>query len=242
LPIAADARAAPPSPSSEASERSTVKITRFTTPEIFLSFGPQSLPRTGRPIDGGELSWARRGRLSGWASELALWQPMNSTAWPWSNFSGQNRVDGDSGPASSEVFDGSPIPRSTISTRCCRNRMEARDMAELVRVNSDDRDGVRANARRLVRQKRIFYTIIGIYLSLSIMWFDRRAGRRERLLVLLADARHWSGRRRHGGRSVWSRRSLVGGLGAASDREVCRATERPHIAGNRPEDAVTIRR
>jgi 2TM domain len=48
---------------------------------------------------------------------------------------------------------------------------EAREMAEPAQVSSDDNDDERANARRLVRQKRIFYTIVGIYLSLSIMWF-----------------------------------------------------------------------
>jgi 2TM domain len=44
-------------------------------------------------------------------------------------------------------------------------------MAEPVQVSSDDEGDARANARRLVRQKRIFYTIVGVYLSLSIMWF-----------------------------------------------------------------------
>ena len=44
-------------------------------------------------------------------------------------------------------------------------------MAEPVQVSSDDKDSARAHARRLVRQKRIFYSIVGIYLSLSIMWF-----------------------------------------------------------------------
>jgi hypothetical protein len=44
-------------------------------------------------------------------------------------------------------------------------------MAEPAQVSSGDNDDERANARRLVRQKRIFYTIVGIYLSLGIMWF-----------------------------------------------------------------------
>ncbi|HZD01150.1 MAG TPA: 2TM domain-containing protein [Actinomycetes bacterium] len=35
----------------------------------------------------------------------------------------------------------------------------------------DDRDGARAAAYRWVRHKRIFHTIVGIYLSLSLMWF-----------------------------------------------------------------------
>jgi 2TM domain len=38
-------------------------------------------------------------------------------------------------------------------------------------VTSDDRNGARDEARRWVRRKRIFYTIVGIYLSLSLMWF-----------------------------------------------------------------------
>jgi uncharacterized membrane protein YccC len=29
----------------------------------------------------------------------------------------------------------------------------------------------RDEARRLVRRKRIFYTVVGIYLALSLMWF-----------------------------------------------------------------------
>ena len=40
-----------------------------------------------------------------------------------------------------------------------------------VHVTSDDRDGARAEARRWVRRKRIFATIVAIYLSLSLMWF-----------------------------------------------------------------------
>ncbi|HZD02818.1 MAG TPA: 2TM domain-containing protein [Actinomycetes bacterium] len=38
-------------------------------------------------------------------------------------------------------------------------------------VTSDDRNGARDEARRWVRRKRIFYTIVGIYVSLSLMWF-----------------------------------------------------------------------
>jgi len=38
-------------------------------------------------------------------------------------------------------------------------------------VTSDDRNSARDEARRWVRRKRIFYTIVGIYLSLSLMWF-----------------------------------------------------------------------
>jgi 2TM domain len=40
-----------------------------------------------------------------------------------------------------------------------------------VHVSSDDRTGARDEARRWVRRKRIFYTIVGIYLALSLMWF-----------------------------------------------------------------------
>jgi hypothetical protein len=36
---------------------------------------------------------------------------------------------------------------------------------------SNDADRRRDEARRWVRRKRIFYTIVGIYLSLSLMWF-----------------------------------------------------------------------
>ena len=35
----------------------------------------------------------------------------------------------------------------------------------------NDADRRRDEARRWVRRKRIFYTIVGIYLSLSLMWF-----------------------------------------------------------------------
>jgi 2TM domain len=38
-------------------------------------------------------------------------------------------------------------------------------------VTSDDRDGARNEARRWVRRKRIFYTVVGVYLALSLMWF-----------------------------------------------------------------------
>jgi 2TM domain len=34
-----------------------------------------------------------------------------------------------------------------------------------------DPSGRREEARRWVRRKRIFYTVVGIYLSLSVMWF-----------------------------------------------------------------------
>src|SRR6266540_4373062 len=40
-----------------------------------------------------------------------------------------------------------------------------------VHGTSDDRDGARDAARRWVRRKRIFSTIVGIYLLLSLMWF-----------------------------------------------------------------------
>jgi hypothetical protein len=40
-----------------------------------------------------------------------------------------------------------------------------------VRIAQDDRTGVRAEARRWVRRKQIFATIVAIYLSLSLMWF-----------------------------------------------------------------------
>jgi 2TM domain-containing protein len=38
-------------------------------------------------------------------------------------------------------------------------------------IVSDDAERRRDEARRLVRRKRIFYTTVGIYLSLSLMWF-----------------------------------------------------------------------
>ena len=38
-------------------------------------------------------------------------------------------------------------------------------------IASPDADRRRDEARRWVRRKRIFYTIVGIYLSLSLMWF-----------------------------------------------------------------------
>jgi 2TM domain len=34
-----------------------------------------------------------------------------------------------------------------------------------------DRQDLRTEARRWVRRKRIFYTILGIYAALSLMWF-----------------------------------------------------------------------
>lgn len=40
-----------------------------------------------------------------------------------------------------------------------------------VQVTPDDREGARAAARRWVRRKRIFATIVAIYLALSLMWF-----------------------------------------------------------------------
>lgn len=40
-----------------------------------------------------------------------------------------------------------------------------------VHATSGDPNGGRDEARRWVRQKRIFYTVVGIYLSLSVMWF-----------------------------------------------------------------------
>jgi hypothetical protein len=36
---------------------------------------------------------------------------------------------------------------------------------------SQDADARRDEARRWVRRKRIFYTVVGIYLSLSLIWF-----------------------------------------------------------------------
>jgi hypothetical protein len=38
-------------------------------------------------------------------------------------------------------------------------------------VPPDDRDRALAEARRWVRRKRIFATIVAIYLALSLMWF-----------------------------------------------------------------------
>jgi hypothetical protein len=43
--------------------------------------------------------------------------------------------------------------------------------AQPAHVTPDDRDGARDAARRWVRRKRIFYTVVGIYLALSLMWF-----------------------------------------------------------------------
>jgi hypothetical protein len=43
-------------------------------------------------------------------------------------------------------------------------------MAESMNMVSADRSGENAEARRWVRRKRIFYTIVGIYISLSLMW------------------------------------------------------------------------
>jgi TctA family transporter len=40
-----------------------------------------------------------------------------------------------------------------------------------VQVTSDDREGALVAARRWVRRKRIFTTIVAIYLALSLMWF-----------------------------------------------------------------------
>jgi len=40
-----------------------------------------------------------------------------------------------------------------------------------VQVTPDDRKDSRAAARRWVRRKRIFATIVAIYLALSLMWF-----------------------------------------------------------------------
>jgi 2TM domain len=40
----------------------------------------------------------------------------------------------------------------------------------LMKANQDV-DGRRDEARRWVRRKRIFYTVVGIYLGLSVMWF-----------------------------------------------------------------------
>ena len=38
-------------------------------------------------------------------------------------------------------------------------------------LTPDDPSVRRDEARRWVRRKRIFYTVVGIYLSLSLMWF-----------------------------------------------------------------------
>jgi hypothetical protein len=43
--------------------------------------------------------------------------------------------------------------------------------ADPPQVPSDDRDRARDEARRWVRRKRIFSTIVGVYLALSLMWF-----------------------------------------------------------------------
>ncbi len=45
------------------------------------------------------------------------------------------------------------------------------DHADPPQVPSDDRDRARDEARRWVRRKRIFSTIVGVYLALSLMWF-----------------------------------------------------------------------
>ena len=44
-------------------------------------------------------------------------------------------------------------------------------MADQKRLMPDDQSGLREEARHWVRRKRIFYTVVGIYLSLSVMWF-----------------------------------------------------------------------
>lgn len=44
-------------------------------------------------------------------------------------------------------------------------------MADAQRGIADDPSDRREEARRWVRRKRIFYTIVGIYLCLSLMWF-----------------------------------------------------------------------
>jgi hypothetical protein len=44
-------------------------------------------------------------------------------------------------------------------------------VADPQREIAEDRSDRREEARRWVRRKRIFYTIVGIYLSLSLMWF-----------------------------------------------------------------------
>src|SRR5262245_56242230 len=38
-------------------------------------------------------------------------------------------------------------------------------------VADRDANAQREEARRWIRRKRIFYTVVGIYLSLSVMWF-----------------------------------------------------------------------
>ncbi len=49
--------------------------------------------------------------------------------------------------------------------------MPATNSTPIQHGTSDDRDGARDAARRWVRRKRIFSTIVGIYLLLSLMWF-----------------------------------------------------------------------
>jgi hypothetical protein len=44
-------------------------------------------------------------------------------------------------------------------------------VADQRREIAEDPSDRREEARRWVRRKRIFYTIVGIYLSLSLMWF-----------------------------------------------------------------------
>jgi TctA family transporter len=43
--------------------------------------------------------------------------------------------------------------------------------SSVVQLTSDEREGARAAARRWVRRKRVFATIVAIYLALSLMWF-----------------------------------------------------------------------
>jgi hypothetical protein len=38
-------------------------------------------------------------------------------------------------------------------------------------VLSDDRNHTLEGARRYVRRKRIFYTVLGVWIALSLMWF-----------------------------------------------------------------------
>jgi 2TM domain len=42
---------------------------------------------------------------------------------------------------------------------------------ETERMRSNEMDRVLEDARRYVRRKRIFYSVLGIWLALSLMWF-----------------------------------------------------------------------
>jgi hypothetical protein len=77
---------------------------------------------------------------------------------------------------SAGVPDGHPAagraaPTHTVKPEPRRNDVRTGPYPHFAHVTSDDRNSARDEARRWVRRKRIFYRIVGIYLSLSLMWF-----------------------------------------------------------------------